>query len=150
MNWSVAHQQVTSLPEIPEEAVNINVSNNKLTKLVLQSPMINTADASFNKINLINLNPLMNLKILNLSNNLLDEDAIANSNLHMLPLTSLNLNHNLFKEIPIQIWAMKSLQKFSIENNQLSALPSEINQLQDLQFLCIGRYLFIICIPSYF
>ncbi len=113
----------------------LDISNHKLTKLpnyVLQETALEELNISNNQIAgalPAEIKNLKNLKILNMSNNLMTDIPAEIGQLQNL--VSLNLANNLFTGLPLELGNLKNLQTLIISGNNYSEKDLNIikNQL---------------------
>ncbi|RNA35469.1 leucine-rich repeat-containing 57 isoform X2 [Brachionus plicatilis] len=112
----------------------------KLTKVPPElfqiAKSIRNLDLSHNRLTIITSNlftNMENLKTLNISNNKIE--SISGEIGRCVKLESLDMSHNLLKDIPNSVNQLKNLKKISINNNQLTRIPKELSQLTQLDFV---------------
>jgi hypothetical protein len=134
-----------NLKEIPNEIYNLlnlevlKLSYNKIKKLpneINNLQKLKYLDLSNNKLENINeIEILINLRDLNLSNNLITDISYKIENL--INLETLNLSHNSIKRLPNEIGNLINLKKLFLNNNKLKFLFDTIGNLTNLQYLMI-------------
>lgn len=72
---------------------------------------------------------------LDLSLNKLHSMDGGGSILDLVLLKSLDIRHNLFKQLPLDVCYLDGLKELFISHNQLTKLPTAINQLKNLELL---------------
>ncbi|CAD8095569.1 unnamed protein product [Paramecium primaurelia] len=131
--------------------LKVNLSNQLLssTSLALDklSQSILELDASNNLFNQFpnQLKYYNNLKILNLSNNQIQEIPIK---FYLPNLEKLILSDNQIKQLPSSLFKLRTLRELNLNNNNIEYLPSELFQLK-LTYLGLRSNLFT-TIPAKF
>ncbi|XP_026787447.3 leucine-rich repeat-containing protein 58a [Pangasianodon hypophthalmus] len=80
---------------------------------------------------------LTKLKTLVAKNNQLDEASFPKQ-FGSMPIETLNLSGNRFREIPKQLLELSRLQSLSMGGNRLKSIPAEIGNLTSLEMLYLG------------
>jgi small GTP-binding protein domain len=105
----------------------------------LNSKLSNSRDIELNNLPRLNINELIlrstdkNLKILDLSDNGLEEFPIEITNLTFL--RELNLSNNRLKEIPCEIAKLENLEVLNLSTNGLKKFPHALTELKNLNTL---------------
>lgn len=121
-----------------EESV-IKIS--RMDRIDLQSQELNSIPSEL-YADLQAKNRLMDVRILDLSCNMITEIPDLPFCFNLQSLRKLNISSNALKVLPTGINAMKALQIMLLENNHLSILPSTIGELNNLQVLSVkGNHL---------
>lgn len=132
--------EIKSLPKAMEQLKgleNVNLSHNQLQDISALFPSmyyVKNLNVSFNQLTNINqINELKTAKIIDLSNNQIEE--IPAEIHHLKSLKMLDLSNNKIKALPKTITGLNKLEELNLENNQVGSLPPYIYRLRKLKVL---------------
>jgi hypothetical protein len=132
--------ELKALPRTMEQLKgleNVNLSHNHLENLSNFFPSmyyVKYLNASHNQLTQISqINELKTAKIIDLSDNQIEEIPIE---IHQLKsLKMLDLSNNQLKALPKTLTGLNKLEELNLENNQLGSLPPYIYRLRKLKVL---------------
>lgn len=120
-----------------EHITGINLTNNNLESLpkIQKESKLTSLNISQNSFDYFpEITQFKKLSLLNISwNNILDISDIT-----ALDLTKLNANNIGLRTLPANIWDMKNLQEFSLDNNKLTDLPKDFDKLTAITNLSLS------------
>jgi Leucine-rich repeat (LRR) protein len=123
------------------ELVEIHLNGNKLTQLILTSPMDNLESLILykNQISRFPICNARNLTMLDLSNNNLSQGFPPEALLQFPKLERLDLSSTKLAKLPSSIGELSALKVLWLEDNQLVELPREIIQLEHVEEFSVWK-----------
>lgn len=117
-----------------EQVINLSISHLTDEHVFLNFPNLSRLDIVESNFNITKINDLPStIKVLNLSNNGIEQIPPSINRFHSLEI--LDLSRNRLYSVPSEIGELHNLEELELNNNRISNLPDSLTNIQSLQYV---------------